>query len=228
VAGTLATGILSLAGISDLGSTRGDEVGRAVPYISHLNGAALAAKAAANDERGYLIAGDTKFRDEALGREKTVDSDLASARALGDGPGQDRIDEIKTATDAWFGALSSEFTTFGSDRPAAISAAMGVNRDLRKVYEGLLDTEITRASKALLAGQEFDASVQRTRTSVMILLGISLTLAILLALYVGRLIVTPLRRVSGVLDAVAAGDLSQEPDVYQHPGRRFRRAGCDQ
>src|SRR6187549_1991959 len=57
IAGTVATGGLSLAGIGGLRSTRGEEVGRAVPYITNLNSAALAAKAAANDERGYLIAG---------------------------------------------------------------------------------------------------------------------------------------------------------------------------
>jgi hypothetical protein len=44
---------------------RKDEVGRAVPYITSLNGAALAATA--DDEHGHLIAGDTSFRDESLG-----------------------------------------------------------------------------------------------------------------------------------------------------------------
>ena len=215
IAGTLATGGLSLAGIGDLRSTRGEEVGRAVPYITNLNSAALAAKAAANDERGYLIAGDVKFRDEALGRQQTVDKDLAAAATLGKASERAGIAKIKEATDAWFTALSAEFTTFGTDRPAAVTAALGPNRDLRKAYEGLLDTEITRANGALVAGRDFDASVHRTRTSVLVLLGVSLSLATLLALYVGRLIVTPLRRVSGVLDAVASGDLTQEPDVHQ-------------
>ena len=215
IVGTLSTGALSLAGIGDLQHTRGDEVGRAVPYITNLNGAALAAKAAANDERGYLIAGDTKFRDESLGRKSTVDGDLKAARALAEGPARSAIDSIQDATDAWFAALNTEFTTFATDRAAAVTFALGPNRDLRKNYEGLLDKEIARANGALVAGQQFDASVHRTRASVLILLALSLALAITLALYVGRLIVIPLKRVSGVLDAVASGDLSQDPQVHQ-------------
>jgi methyl-accepting chemotaxis protein len=54
-----------------------------VPYITSLNDASLVARAAVNDERGYLIAGDAKFRDEALSRQGEVDESLASARALG-------------------------------------------------------------------------------------------------------------------------------------------------
>jgi methyl-accepting chemotaxis protein len=215
IAGTLATGGFSLAGISDLGTTRGDEVGRAVPYITNLNSAALAAKTAANDERGYLIAGDPKFRDEALAGQENVNQDLTAARALAAPAAQARIDQIKKATDAWFAALATEFTTFEKDRAAADKAAFGSNRDLRKTYEGLLSTEIEQANQALIQGKDFDANVTQTRTSVMILLVISLALAVLLALYVTRLLVTPLRRVSSVLDAMAAGDLSRDLDVHQ-------------
>ncbi len=49
IAGTITTGGLSLVGIGELADTRGDEVGRSVPYITNLNAAALAAKAAANE-----------------------------------------------------------------------------------------------------------------------------------------------------------------------------------
>ncbi len=64
IAGMVVTGYMSLAGIADLKNTRNDELKVGVPYITSLNSAALAAKAAANDERGFLIAGDTGFRDD--------------------------------------------------------------------------------------------------------------------------------------------------------------------
>ncbi|XVU29459.1 methyl-accepting chemotaxis protein [Actinoplanes sp. CA-054009] len=215
VAGTVITGALSLAGIDELQDQRASELQRAVPYITNLNDAALAAKAAANDERGYLIAGDTEFRDEALGRKETVDKDFAAARALGGAAEKAAIDDIKAATDTWFAALEAEFTTFGNDRPAAVDAAMNANRDLRKTYETLLSDEITRANDALIAGQEFDATVGHTRTVVVIAFTASVVLAAALALVAAQMIVRPLRKVAGVLDAVAEGDLTKDADVDQ-------------
>ncbi|MEV4703866.1 methyl-accepting chemotaxis protein [Actinoplanes sp. NPDC049316] len=215
VAGTIVTGVLGLAGIASLQDTRADEVRRAVPYISNLNQAAVTAKAAANDERGYLIAGDTTFRDEALGRKETVDKSLAAARALGNPAEQAAVDRIKGGTDAWFAALDAEFTTFGADRQAAVTAAMGANRDLRKTYEGLLTEEISRAGDALVAGRQFDATVHRTRAIVLSAFVAAVVLAVVLALVVARMIVGPLRRVSAVLDRLAEGDLTHDADVDQ-------------
>jgi methyl-accepting chemotaxis protein len=112
IAGTLVTGTMALVGIAGLQSTRNSELPRGVPYITSLNEAALQAKAAANDERGYLIAGEVKFRDEALSRQDDVNESLASARALGSAAEQATVDKIKAATDTWFTALETEFTTY--------------------------------------------------------------------------------------------------------------------
>ncbi|ROP29024.1 methyl-accepting chemotaxis protein [Couchioplanes caeruleus] len=215
VAGTVITGILSLVGIADLQSTRAQELQRAVPYVSHLNEAALAAKAAANDERGYFIGGDTKFRDEALGRKKTVDEGLAAARSLGGPAEQATVDQLKSKTDAWFAAVEAEFKTYETDPKAAVAAAMGPNRDLRKAYETAMGEEIDRASDAVVAGHEFDSTVTTTRTVVLVSLVVAVALAIALALAVSRMILGPLRRVSGVLDAMAAGDLTRDAQVDQ-------------
>ncbi|RZU54430.1 methyl-accepting chemotaxis protein [Krasilnikovia cinnamomea] len=215
IAGTVVTGAVSLAGISGLQSTRTQELSRAVPYINELNSAALAAKAAANDERGYLIAGDTKFRDEALGRQKTVNVDLAGARSRGTASERATIDEIQKAMDAWFAALQAEFTTYESDHEAAVKAAFGPNRELRKTYETKLAAEISRANDALVAGKDFDATVRATRWSIGVVFAIAVALAVLLALFIARQIVAPLGRVSRVLQAVADGDLSHDPDVNQ-------------
>jgi methyl-accepting chemotaxis protein len=215
VAGTLATGLLSLSGVGDLQATRSDEVGRAVPYITNLNAAALSAKAAANDERGYLVAGDVSFRDDALGRKADVDAKLAAASAVAEGDAKATVQRIQAATDTWFAALRQEFETAETDRAAAVAIAFGANRDLRKAYEELLAAEITRADQALIAGKAFDASVASTMVRIAVLLGVALMFAVALAVHVGRLIVRPLRRVSAVLDAVAGGDLTGDPQVPQ-------------
>jgi methyl-accepting chemotaxis protein len=215
VLASIVTGTLSLAGIAALQDTRSSEIQHAVPYITSLNGAANTAKAAANDERGYLIAGDAKFRDEALARQDDVDTLLARARGLGTPEQQAHIDDIRTATDAWFAALRTEFDQYPADRRAAVDAAMGANRDLRKTYEGLLADEIGRAEEALLAGRRFDDKVDETRTVVLAAFGTGVVISVVLALLVARMIVGPLRRVSGVLEAVADGDLTGDPDVDQ-------------
>ncbi|MEU4220923.1 methyl-accepting chemotaxis protein [Actinoplanes sp. NPDC026623] len=215
VAGMLVTGIVSLVGISGLKTTRNDELNRAVPYITALNDAALAAKSGANDERGFLIAGDESFSAESLGRKETVDQRLASARGLGDAAEQAAIDEIKSGTDAWFTAIEAEFKTYPTDRQAAIDASFGPNRDLRKAYEEKFTAETTRADAALIAGEAFDRTVTKTRTTVIVTMCVALLLSVLLALWVARMIVMPLRRVSEVLDAVAGGDLSRDPEVDQ-------------
>jgi methyl-accepting chemotaxis protein len=230
IAGTVATGALSIVGIYQLQNSRNTEIAEVLPYSTNLNAAALTAKAAANDERGFFLKdGDTDFRDEALGRKEKVDAALAAARTVADGDEAARIGAIQQATDAWFGALEAEFALYETKPKAAEEAALGANRELRKVYEGLLDEEIEYANAALLEGQEFDSMVTRTRTEIVVVLAAALVLAVAGARYVARLIIEPLRRVGRVLDQVAEGDLSGDPRVEQrdevgHMADSLRRA----
>ncbi|SDT71821.1 methyl-accepting chemotaxis protein [Actinoplanes derwentensis] len=216
VAGTLATGAISLVGINQLQSDRNTEIAEVLPYSTNLNSAALLAKAAANDERGFLLKGDTKFSDEALARKDKVDALLAAAKGVADSSASAaRIDAIQTATDAWFDALESEFALYESKPQTAINLALNENRELRKAYEGLMTQEIEYADAALLQGREFDTKAERTGSTVVVVLVVALLLAIVSALFVARLIVQPLRRVGRVLDQVAEGDLSGDPQVDQ-------------
>ncbi|GAA2884351.1 methyl-accepting chemotaxis protein [Actinoplanes cyaneus] len=215
IAGTAVTGVLSVTGINDLESTRNTEISRLVPYVTSLNGAALDLKSAANDERGFLLKGDAKFSTEALGRQAEVNAALDSARRLGESDDQRAVADVQTASDAWFEALKSEFALYETEPAKAAALALGSNRDLRKTYEALLTAEIEDANQDMLAGKGFDATASRTRVSVIAALGLALLLGVAGALFVARLIIVPLRKVSGVLDRVAEGDLSGDPDVHQ-------------
>ncbi|WIM96957.1 methyl-accepting chemotaxis protein [Actinoplanes oblitus] len=214
IAGTVVTGVLAVTGIGDMTSTRNAEIGRMLPYLTNLNDAALALKSAANDERGYLLTEDPKFAKEALGRQEKVTASLAAARGLA-GADAAKVDAIEAATDKWFTAVQSEFTLFETKPKAATELALGANRDLRKAYEGLLSDEVGTANKAMLAGRGFDHAANRTRTLVIAALLAALLLGVSCALFVARLIIVPLRRVSGVLDKVAEGDLTGDPEVHQ-------------
>jgi methyl-accepting chemotaxis protein len=209
-------GGLALLRIGDLQRYRREEVGQAMPYILGLENAALGAKAAATDERGYLMAGDPKFRTEFEGRQPTVDAGLDQARKAASTPEQAaRVDDIRSRIDAWFTAVRAEFATFATDRAAAVKAGYGPNRDLRKAYEAQLNTEVDRAGKELVAAAGFDRTVSDSRRDLLLVFVAGLSLALASAIYVARLVVVPLRRVAKVLDAVGDGDLTNRVSVQQ-------------
>jgi methyl-accepting chemotaxis protein len=212
VAGALGT--LAITRIGALSDTREHEVGRAVPYIVGLQDAALDAKAASTDERGYLVTGETKFRDEALGRQDGVDEALGQAAAAATTAGQrTAVAEIQTAVDGWFAALESEFALYPRDRDAAVEASFGANRDLRKAYEGLLVAETEAANARLVEGRQFNDTVSSARVAVLVVLLAGLLLVLGTAVLASRYIVTPLHRVAAVLRGMAEGDLTGRADV---------------
>ena len=204
----LVVGLVSLSVMQSLQTQRQREVGRAVPYITGLQQAALAAKSAATDERGFFITGDQKYVDESLGRRDGFDTAMATSRAAADTAAERAtVDEIQASVEVWFQALRAEYTLAATDRDAAVTASFGVNRDARKAYEAALSKETERASTALAGGQDFAATVRHGQLVVLMLLLISLALAVGAALVVRRSIVSPLTRVTDVLTRVADGDL---------------------
>ena len=60
--------ILAVHGVAALQTRQAQASQHAVPYLSGLSDAALAAKAAATDERGFLMTGQASYRTEAVGR----------------------------------------------------------------------------------------------------------------------------------------------------------------
>jgi methyl-accepting chemotaxis protein len=208
-------GGLCLVKIDQLHQARQLEIGHAVPYITGLQNAALAAKAAANDERGFLNSGEEKFLDEVQERLAKVRVSLAQTERAATTAGQRRaVERIRKGIEGWFTAIGREFDQYATDKPGAIEAAFGPNRELRKSYEKLLDVETTSAADQLTRGQEFTRAVDAARVQILTLVVVGLAIALCLAIYIARLIVVPLRRVVSVLRAVADKDLSQHADVH--------------
>jgi methyl-accepting chemotaxis protein len=211
----IALGTVALLRLNELQRYQRQEVGHGVPYILSLESAALAAKAAATDERGFLMAGDPKFRTEFEGRQPVADKAFQQAHDAAPGAQEAaRVDGLKTKVDAWFTAVRAELNLFATDRAAAVKAGYGPNRDLRKAYEADLNAEVARAGKQLLTAVSGDHTGP-ARRDLLLVFGVGLVVALLLAIYVARLVVVPLRRVARVLDAVADGDLTQRVTVKQ-------------
>ncbi|MEZ0493239.1 methyl-accepting chemotaxis protein [Kineococcus sp. TBRC 1896] len=201
-------GALSWAALGNLQAQRQQEVGRAVPYITGLQQAALAAKAAATDERGYLLTGDAKYATESLDRRTTFAAALDQSRAAADPAERATLDRIEAQVSTWFTALEAEYAQYATDPAGATAVSFGANRDLRKGYETAIAEETQRASDALAGGREFARIVDHAQVSVLGVLAGGLLLAVVVAVVIGRSIVAPLRHVTGVLQEVAAGDLT--------------------
>ncbi|RZU48416.1 methyl-accepting chemotaxis sensory transducer [Krasilnikovia cinnamomea] len=216
IVGMLVVGLVSLVGINQLKATRSDEVQRQVPYITNLNLAALMASAAATDERTYLIEGDEKFRVATLNRQGTVNNALNAAAKYADTAAEKKaVTTLNAAANQWFTAIRAEFDLFQTDPAAARAAALGPNQALRAKISVQILAELKRANDELVSGTDFDSAVTKTQVRTAVVLAVALIAALVLAFWVARLIVAPLRRVKTVLDSVADGDLTQEAVVTQ-------------
>ncbi len=184
--------------------------GQAVPYLSGLSDAALAAKSAANDERGFLLSGLDKFAEEARGRRTVQAAALKAARDHASSPAERAaVDDIVAGLEAFNRALDQEFELYRTDRSAAIARSNGDNRDLRKAYEktftdavALAQADVAASSAA--SGREGD----RARLILLLLLGAVALCGIVVAVSLSRLITRPLARNVLVMESAAAGDLT--------------------
>ena len=157
--------LLSLGRLGDVDDAQFYVSKRLAPYAAILGDAALEMKAAANDERGYLMTGDAEFRKEIGERQETVHASLADAREVAPNAGYaNAVDTIGEQFDAWTEAIDAEFKLFGTDREAAIALALGENRDLRKAYEATLAKAIDDANVEIPAADNTVATnVAQTR-----------------------------------------------------------------
>lgn len=210
---TLGVGGLAMDRMDRLADTRAAEVGQ-IPYITGLEEAALAAKAAANDERGYLITGKELFVGEVLEREAKVNKSLDMARdAAWTAEQRAAVEDIRTAMTNWFTALKTEFALFKKDRAAAMTVAFGANRNMRKGYENQVKLAVEDAAKRVAGSRAFADTVSSARTAIVVVTVLGLLLALVAGLWVAGMVVRPLRTVSGVLRSVADGDLTHTAEV---------------
>jgi methyl-accepting chemotaxis protein len=175
--------------------------------VENLLQAQLVARAAANDERGYLLTGDRKFADEQRGRVSAVMSALAAARTVAPAMSAE-VESLGQRYTAWQTAVDAEFALLRTDPAAARAAALGPNRDLRKAFESRI-VELQKAEDAAGAARlaQADRDAASTVTLVLALLGVSLVLAAAVGVALLRSVRRPLGHAVAVLARAADGDL---------------------
>src|SRR4051812_35817992 len=129
-------------------------------------------KGMANDERGYLMTGDSKFLGEISDRAKKIRGELADAKkAAGEPDDAEAVDKIAAGFETWAKAVDAELATFKTDRQGAVKLALGKNRDLRKAYEEDLKAALADGKADLdEALGEVQAKADGTRTALLIAL----------------------------------------------------------
>jgi methyl-accepting chemotaxis protein len=209
---------MGLGGVSLIGQVTAAErvVERNVEYRQLLADAATEAKAAANDERGFLLAGDTGFADEARAKAAGVEKTLGAAeRVFGAGaPQAAAARRVRVSFAVWSRALSGEFGLYARDARAATALALGDNRDLRKAYEADLKAAEARATTTAARAQD-EANRKPDAARTMLIGGVllALLLGVTASIVLVRSIERPIRRVAEAARAIAGGDVQQHLEV---------------
>ncbi len=202
-----ATGGIAVARLQSLRSAQAAADASSL-LVGHLLQAQLAARAAANDERGYLLTGDPKFAKEQRGRAPLVTQALQDAAAIAPAESE-AIGKVAADYAAWQTAVDAEFATFDKDRAAALEASLGPNRDLRKTFE----TDLSALQKAEDATRRAnvasaDAAARSTVTLLLCILGASLVVGGVVGVALLRSVRRPLARAVEVLTKASDGDLA--------------------
>jgi len=196
--------------IGDVRDAQQRTSGQAVPYLTGLSDAALAAKSAATDERGYLLSGTGTFADEARGRRTTEKAGLDTARTHATTTAERAaVDTIEAGLDRFNTALDQELTLYRTDRAAAIAVSGGANRNLRKRYEQSFADAVSLAKSDVTASSAASSrEASRTYKVLLGLLGAVVLCGVAVAVALSRLITRPLARTVLVMESAADGDLT--------------------
>jgi methyl-accepting chemotaxis protein len=180
------------------------------PYLTHLSDAAVAAKAAANDERGFLLTSDQSYITEFDGRIPTVQGALAAAGGSASNAAQrSAIADVATGFQSWVTLVHAEFTLHATDPGKALGLALGANRDARKAYESSIAVATKQAQAAIAASVVAQDSAASAAQRVLIgVLAVAVAGAMVIAVKMARQVTVPLREMQGLLTAAAGGDLT--------------------
>ena len=202
-------GVVGYSAIRDLSTVRDGEIGSAVPYVEKLYDIQLTAKAAANDERGFLLAGDQEFADSIAEREATLDVDFDDASNLASTVSErEAVAQSREDVAAWIAVVNQVVKRRAADSQAATELSLGKGRDLRKTYEATLGAATQDAQTSLKQGSRFHDSVGSAKSMLMATIGVGALLALLAGWLLIRNIVPRIKRQVQALQAVAKGDLT--------------------
>ncbi len=178
---------------------------QAYPYDRDLATAAVNAKAAANDERGYLLAGDQQFAEEINEvRVPALRSALDRAERIypADSLEASNIVLIRDGFETWLSAVDADFAQYTNDPEAAKRSALGVNRSLRKQYETSFENAADLSRRNVAEADAAFASQLRTTRALGLGTAVGSVLTfLLLAMWIVHTMFVQQRRVTERIEA---------------------------
>jgi methyl-accepting chemotaxis protein len=171
-------------------------------YSESIGAAALDAKGAANDERGYLITGEDHFARSAGTRIGHAATAFKAAYAAAATPTQRQAVTVsRSQFQRWAAAVKTEFATYRAGRHRqAISLAIGPNRQLRKEYERSLAGANSLAARGVVTAQHSISSALTRSVAILVAcLVVALALAVAIGLWLAHTIVRPLQSLIALL-----------------------------
>jgi len=217
---TIIALVVCTVGAGLWGVLRLHEQGRVVahettPYLTNVASAAVSAKAAANDERGFLLTGDPTYSDEFNGRLSSIAEALAAADAAATTPQQSAaIADITSGFTAWSELVKAEFAMYPTDPETAKALALGANRDARKAYEAAISTATELANEALTASiAAQDSTAVLVQRLLFGLLAVAIAAAVAVAVWMARQVTVPLAELQRLLVQASEGDITGRATV---------------
>jgi methyl-accepting chemotaxis protein len=191
MAGAVGVAVYLIVALAD-DSTRLSE--RPFEYATAIHDAALDAKGIANNERGFLISGDTSFVDDL--EEGAADARAAFAAAQANASTsreRQAAAEAKAGFDRWLQAVRREIAAYqAGSRADAVAASLGPTRDLRKSYErSLASAHALGLDSIETATRSVSSSASRSVTILLVYLAAALLLGVAVTLWVARTILRP-------------------------------------
>jgi methyl-accepting chemotaxis protein len=205
-----ALGAVGVLGVQSLHRQGRVVAGQTTPYLTHLADAAVAAKAAANDERGFLLTRTPSYVTEFDGRIPTVTAALAAATAAAvDVEQRSAVADVATGFTGWVDLVHGEFTLAATDPGRATTQALGANRDARKAYEASLGVATSQAQDALAASiTAQDLTAGNAQRNLLVLLVVAASAAAVIGVRISRQVTVPPVKMQTLLTGAAAGDFT--------------------
>ena len=208
-------GISAALSVSPLGPLHTAQINvtdRAQPFLGHLTDAAVAAKAAANDERGYLLTGDPQFTQEiATLRDPIVYKALDADRNIYGAQSTETaaIDKIVAGYQRWVNARDAELRLYRTDKTQAVFLALNTNRDLRKSYEDSIAKATDLAKRDVTHSNAVFQSDENNARNISIGFAIAALLAaVVLAWWISRSVAGRVAVLTAAADRITAGDVT--------------------
>jgi CHASE3 domain sensor protein len=191
---------------------------RNVQYATAIHGAALRAKAMANDERGFLLSSNPEYLEQ-LDRH-TAEARMAFALAADyavSAVERAAVEQARVGFERWHEAVRAGIVAHQTGfEERAVRVSLGSTRQLRKKYEQSLGGAYELGARSIDAATEsLSSSAKRSVTVLLVYLGFALLIGVAIAVWVIRAVLGPAFALSrNAIEVLTRGRLLVKDDGH--------------